>query len=175
VELFEAGQNLKILDCGANVGFASVFFLEEFKNSSVVALEIDRDNYNIAKMNLEGRNAKLIHGGVWSENCLLSIGRDFRDSKEWSYYAKPAKESEDQTIQGYSIHELVRDGADIVKIDIEGGEKELFLEDSWLVNVGSIAIEIHDEFKVRPAILNSLIKHGFEFFNYGELVIGKKG
>ena len=39
---------------------------------------------------------------------------------------------------------------DLLKIDIEGAEKEVFSSpDEWIGSVGAIAIELHDRFKAR--------------------------
>lgn len=162
-------QYVTILDCGANVGYASAYFQEQLPNAYITAIEIDSSNYEILTHNFHGRT---IHGGVWSKSGSLSINRDFRDGKEWSYYAV-----EDQygDIPAYDIKELVADGITILKMDIEGGEAELFKDDKWLKKVEILAIEIHDEFKVRPTILKSLMAHNFTFQNHGELVVAHRG
>lgn len=165
----DRGEKLRILDLGANVGYASAYFQEEFPRAEIVAVELDRENFKILNLNFHGRT---ILGGVWSHDCSLSIGRDFGDKREWSYYAI---EDESGDVPGHSIHELVGEGVDILKMDIEGGEVELFKDDSWLKMVRVLAIEIHDEFNIRPTILRSLMNYGFTFTNCGELTVATIG
>lgn len=66
------------------------------------------------------------------------------------------------------------DCIDILKMDIEGAEKELFAASdlSFLKHTKCIAIEIHDEFNCRNSIYQRLADYGFTRFNAGELTIG---
>ena len=64
---------------------------------------------------------------------------------------------------------------DILKIDIEGSEKELFKSEkieSVLALTKFIAIEIHDEFNCRQLICDLLSVNNFYWTNVGELTIG---
>ena len=65
---------------------------------------------------------------------------------------------------------------DILKIDIEGSEKEVFTganaDVSFLSKTKCIAVEIHDEFDCRDAIYSILTKYNFKYFDSGELTIG---
>ena len=65
---------------------------------------------------------------------------------------------------------------DILKIDIEGSEKQIFTSPvanfNFLKSTKCIAIEIHDEFDCREEICNILTDYGFVLFNQGELTIG---
>ncbi len=65
---------------------------------------------------------------------------------------------------------------DILKIDIEGSEKEVLTSPkadvSYLAKTKCVAIEIHDEFDCRESIYEVLRQYNFEFFNSGELTIG---
>jgi FkbM family methyltransferase len=167
--LFKYDEPLKILDCGAYVGYASVYLHTIFPNADITAIELDPSNYRVLGFNFHG---KKIHGGVWSHDCNLSIGRDFGDKREWSYYAK--EEEGTELVVGHSIHKLVGTGIDILKMDIEGGEVEVFKDDSFLERVKVIAIEIHDQLNCKWKVLLSLKKHGFIISESGEITIGRK-
>ena len=164
----DKNKKLNILDCGANAGYAAVYFQKAFPYADILAVELDRDNFRMLNQNFYGRT---LLGGVWSRDCYLSVKHDFGDRKEWSYYAE---EDDAGDVPGHSIHELIGGHVDILKMDIEGGEKEVFKDDSFLEHVDIIAIEIHDQFKCRPMIYSSLMKHGFEFEEHGELTVGCK-
>lgn len=120
----------------------------------------------------------LIHGGVWNKNCFLKLNRDFRDGNNW---AVSVTESVDATaLQGLSIPTLMKllnfDVNDILKIDIEGSEKQLFSDCSvaklFLSKTKFIAIEIHDEFECRDKINDCLLMNDFDFFLVYGLTIG---
>jgi len=166
----DRSTKLKILDIGANVGYASAYFKQELPNADITAVELCRDNYDLMQKNVQGI-ATPIWGGVWSKDCMLSVKNDFGDRREWSFYAE---EDEKGTILGFPISKIMLGHVDILKIDIEGGEVELFKDDSFLKFVHIIAIEIHDQFKCRPQILSSLMKHKFQFQNYGDITVGIK-
>ena len=64
-----------ILDLGANVGFASAYFLNCFPESRILAVEPDEGNVEMCRTNLEpyGERAQVLHGAVWSHNTRLSL------------------------------------------------------------------------------------------------------
>jgi hypothetical protein len=86
----------------------------------------------------------------------------------------------DEGIKAYTINELIKNNSfdviDILKIDIEGSEKELFLNDRsdlYFLNITKvIAIEIHDEFNCRNEIYDVLKKFEFNYFDVGQTTIG---
>lgn len=69
-------QNPKlILDCGANVGYTSVYFLEKFPHAQLIAVEPDEQNFEILMQNLAhyGERAHAIHAALWSEPIGLKL------------------------------------------------------------------------------------------------------
>jgi hypothetical protein len=107
------------------------------------------------------------------------VGRDVGDQREWSFYVKETNQP--TGLQGYDVQYLMKeagwDQIDLLKIDIEGAERYLFANDETaaqtLRNAKFIAIEIHDQFRIRPRIYNCLDKFGFDYFDDGELTIGR--
>lgn len=170
-----------IVDCGANIGLFSVFIKKHFPNSKIVAIEPFTPNLAIAKKNFDANKLfiKTIEGAVWSQKTKLAVSRDFRDGREW---AITMAEKENAEIESFTLIEIMRmaniKNIDILKIDIEGAESQLFdkeLSDvSFLECTNMIAIEIHDEFHCREKIELLLNEFGFELNNDGELTIGIK-
>lgn len=176
-QLFSQAPEL-IIDLGANIGLSSVYFSELYPKANIVAIEPFVDSAEVAEINLSGHQTKfkVIRGGVWNKNTSLSLKRDFRDGKEWSFNLVEDKKGD---VQGYSLSELFdqyKQNVDILKIDIEGGEKVLFEDECYpsffLKNVKCLAIEIHDEFNCRETIYNSLKRNNFIYFESGETTIG---
>lgn len=169
-----------IMDAGANVGYTTVYLKAYFPNADVVAIEPDDGNALQAKKNFTRNhfnNIKVIQGGIWSKDTWLELRKDHSDEKEWSYYVVECREP--SGLKGFSIESVLSESGysdiDLLKIDIEGSEKELFKDDSIIDPVLSktkfLAIEIHDETGIRPRIYESLTRNGFEWFNRGELTI----
>lgn len=172
---------MNIIDAGSNIGLTSLFFLDHFKNTAIICIEPERENFKTLEFNLiNNNNCKIvkINGAIWSSDTKIKIVNDFRHKSDWSFRVE---ETEDVNgIQAYSINQLVKNNnikvIDILKIDIEGSEKQIFtsMESNldFLKITKCIALEIHDEFNCRDAIYEVLSNFGFVFFNQGELTIG---
>ncbi|HLA56211.1 MAG TPA: FkbM family methyltransferase [Flavobacterium sp.] len=181
IENFKSQNGLKIIDAGSNIGLTSVYLSRFFKDAEFVCIEPDQSNFEVLSFNLEANKVEMAHkvlGGVWSKNTNLRIVQDFRDRNDWSFRVEET--AEETGLKAFSIPSIIEkyqfSTVDILKIDIEGSEKEVFLgtnaDVSFLAITKCIAIEIHDEFDCRDAIYKVLEKYGFTFFNSGELTIG---
>lgn len=178
---FPKDKILNIIDAGSNIGLTSVYLSNYFPNSSFITIEPDSSNFESVSYNIKAngiQNAINIKGGLWSTNTNLKLVNDFRDKNDWSIRVEATNEEAD--LKAFSIPFLMDeykfDSIDILKIDIEGSEKEVFTapdsDVSFLSKTKCIAIEIHDEFDCRDAIYSVLNQYNFEFFNSGELTIG---
>lgn len=172
---------INIIDAGANIGLTSLFFLENFNRANIVCVEPEIENFKILDFNLDNNSdCKIvkINGAVWSSNSKIKIINDFRDKLDWSFRVEETSDAE--AIQAYSINKLIKDNnfrvLDILKMDIEGSEKQIFTSPSsnldFLKITKCIALEIHDEFECRKDIYKVLNDFGFKLFNQGELTIG---
>ncbi len=166
---------LNIIDAGSNIGLTSLFLLDFFRNAKIISIEPDSENFKTLAFNLN--NSVKINGAVWSHNTKIKIINDFRDKLDWSFRVEETDALDG--IQAYSINHLVETNniqvIDILKMDIEGSEKEVFnLKTSnldFLKITKCLAIEIHDEFNCREVICAILDDYGFSYFEEGELTI----
>lgn len=178
---FPSVSKLNFIDAGSNVGLTSVFFSKFFPGSRYINIEPDTSNFETMSYNLSANSIESVEkvkGGVWSTNSYLKIVSDFRDKNDWSFRVEETLGPTD--IKAFSINHLIEKNdfsfIDILKMDIEGSEKEVLTSPkadvSYLSKTKCIAIEIHDEFDCREAIYEVLRKYNFTFFNSGELTIG---
>jgi FkbM family methyltransferase len=178
VDLFPDKQApLRIMDCGAYVGYSSVYFSEQFPNATILAVEPDAENYSMLDRNTSGHyNVILSHGAIWSKPCVLNIFRDFRDKKEWSYYCK---EVDGIGILGHTILDRMKlmswKYIDILKMDIEGGEFEVFKDTNFLEFCKVVCMEIHHEKGNPHDIFEAFKKHNFQVQQAGEIIIATRG
>lgn len=178
---FPTDKKLNIIDAGSNIGLTSVYLSRQFPNSSFITIEPDSSNCESVVFNLDTNNIKSaikIKGGLWSKNTNLKLVNDFRDQKDWSIRVEETDEVGD--LKAFSVNYLMKEyqfeTIDILKIDIEGSEKEVFTganaDVSFLAQTKCIALEIHDEFDCREDIYKILKDYNFKFFESGELTIG---
>ncbi|PWA04049.1 FkbM family methyltransferase [Flavobacterium psychrotolerans] len=178
---FPDQKPLNFFDAGGNIGLTSLYFSRFFDDATFICIEPDESNFRTLSYNLETNsvsNVNKIKAGVWSKNTHLKLINDFRGQNDWTYRVEET--NEETGLQAFSIPYLLEkfqwNTIDILKIDIEGSEKEIFMNPnsdiSFLTFTKCIAIEIHDEFNCRQAIYEVLEKYGFTFFNSGELTIG---
>lgn len=171
-----------IVDGGANVGYTSIYLSNYFTKASFVALEPNRDTYERLSLNLKNNQLENIvcwQKGLWNKNTFLKPDRTFRDKLAWSFRLEETENESEKLFEAVSIEHIFSSfdwkTIDLLKIDIEGGEKDLFKQNTninWLNKVKVIAIEIHDEFDCRNDIEQSLLAFNFELFYSGELTIG---
>lgn len=178
---FSPNAHLNIIDAGSNIGLTSLYLSRFFPNARFVCIEPDAGNFDVLSFNLQENRVKQftpLRAGLWSRNAKLELVHDFRDGKDWSIRVRETENPDG--LEAFSVQHLVSqfgiDKIDILKIDIEGSEKEIFSGEyadvSFLDITKCIAIEIHDEFGCREAIYEKLTAHGFTYFQAGELTIG---
>ena len=142
-----------ILDIGANVGYTSIYYTKRFPNAKIYCLESDLDNYNILLKNVEKyKNIIPCNGALYSHDTILNIYDP--NLGAWGLQVSETTNNTNKTVQAYSFKSLLKiwnlenKKIDILKIDIEGSEKELFENDTeFLDNVDLMIIETHDRYK----------------------------
>jgi len=143
-----------IIDCGANIGCASLYFLHKYPQAHLIAIEPDEENYSLCLKNLEpfADRVTLVKAAIWPLDTGLRIVRGtYRDGLEWSHQVRVCSEGESPDIEAVSFSTLLKNHhdkpIDILKIDIERAERNLFLlhYEQWLCRVKVLVVELHDE------------------------------
>jgi hypothetical protein len=63
----------RILDLGANIGAAAVWFMEQHSGARVFSVEPDRDNFAILDFNVIGSPCGCIKAAVWKKLAYLAM------------------------------------------------------------------------------------------------------
>jgi len=136
-----------IIDGGANVGYASVYYANKYPDAMIVAVEPDMGNFSMLQLNSQPYdNIRTIIGGLWSKCCHLRIINP-ADSA-WAFRVQAGTSADG--IKAITIDDILQESGfeaiDILKLDIEGAEKDVFLNNygSWLSKVKVIVVELHD-------------------------------
>lgn len=141
-----------IIDAGANIGLTSVFLSNRFPNAQIIAVEPDPGNFAILQRNVAPYpNIRPMLAALWGRNQLLQLVDAGCGS--WGFQTREM----DQHAHGSGVPGMTVDGimerfgwhhVDVLKIDIEGAEKEVFATASkWIDRVGMIIVELHDRLK----------------------------
>jgi len=136
-----------IFDVGANIGLAAVWFASRFPNARVFALEPEPSNYALLCRNAAPYPGIVpIQAALWPESG--TIGLVDPGTGHWGFRTV-AEATGDSGVAAVSIPDLLArygiDRIDLLKIDIEGAEREIFSTSApWIACVGVIAAELHD-------------------------------
>jgi FkbM family methyltransferase len=134
-----------IIDCGANIGLSAIWFAEHFTRSTVVAVEPERENFEILALNAAAfPNIVAINAAVSNSLSRVLLQNDTHAPWAWQ-----TVESDEGQVDSVTISSLLaRFGAHrpfIIKIDIEGFET-VALESgaAWVDELPVMIFEMHD-------------------------------
>ena len=142
-----------ILDCGANAGYSSAYFLSRYPQASLIAIEPDPDNFKLLERNLTpyaGRY-QAINSAIWSHPIGVVLSEDRLGlGNECARTVRPARPGEKSVMTTLDVGTILdRSGfarISILKMDIEGAERLVFESnyERWLPHVDNIVIDLED-------------------------------
>lgn len=135
-----------IIDAGANVGAASMWFAQQFQKARIVAVEPEPTNAALARENTRAYpNVEVVESGIAATPGAVTLrpgeeGLAFAVQTERSETGVPLATVESITRSCDPLARLL-----IVKVDIEGFEDDLFSQAmEWLDDVAAVFVEPHD-------------------------------
>lgn len=146
-----------IVDAGANIGLATVYFANKFPDAKIIAIEPEKENFRILQMNVERyKNVVAINAALWNGNGRINLFDPGLGS--WGFATESAGATDtqpavfSQAVESMTLDRLIANWSlkmiDILKVDIEGAEKEVFEgSPAWIGNVRSVIIELHEHLK----------------------------
>jgi FkbM family methyltransferase len=150
-EAIDGGVTPLILDCGANIGLSSLYFAKNWPSAHIVAVEPDAGNFELLRRNVQTHaNIQSVQAAVGGEDGPVRIMN--QDAPEWARRTERVSGDALDTITGLSVPSLIALAPPprvyqpfLLKIDIEGGEKDLFSHSrEWVQQFPIIIIELHD-------------------------------
>lgn len=139
-----------IVDAGANIGLASLYFKRRFPRAEIYALEPDPGNYEVLAAQAKDRTG--IHTfqlALWSKREMLSLVSAGVDA--WGIQVRTSDTG--ANVEAIDLLSFMEDQRisiiDLLKIDIEGSEVELFNNDCerWLKRTRVLVIELHENLR----------------------------
>jgi len=143
-----------ILDLGANIGDSTRYFAQAFPDAKIVAVEPDEGNFAVCQKNVSLLPAKQRIGCF---QCFIGATRGSaeidRSEGEWSY-RRAGVATGTKLVRVITMEDLLPEfgsrGVDLLKCDIEGGERDLFENCSgWINKVRYIVIETSPPYSVQ--------------------------
>jgi FkbM family methyltransferase len=159
-DLVAAGRTPVIVDCGANIGFASIWFALQFPQARVYAVEPEPDNFAMLQRNAAGyANIVPVQAGVSDRVTRMTLRNPAGEA--WAFQTA---ESAHGTIESVTLPDLVARAPDaailIVKIDIEGSEGALFRSNGvWAAQTPLMIFEMHDWLLPWQGTAGAVLRH----------------
>jgi FkbM family methyltransferase len=156
-----------IVDLGANVGLTTLYYAARAPRARIVAVEPNPSNVAILRKNVDvlGSRVSVL------EAAIAAVGGEarFDDSREaWGGAISSAGTI---TVRALSLDDLIEqhrlDHIDVLKVDIEGGEVDLFIPGArWPDRVKCVVAELHHPYTFE-AFEQFFALRGFEVFKAG--------
>lgn len=144
-----------IIDGGAHIGCASVYYALKYPEAKILAVEAEPGNAAMLRENVKCLpHVEAIHAAIFDRAGFVALENP--QGEAWEFRVKSnGKEVQDSAsrIPTVTMDDLVArfDGkrVDLIKLDIEGAEIEVFSRGSqkWLGSVKTIVVELHDRFR----------------------------
>jgi len=176
IYMFEPAQSPPhILDGGANVGLATLYWKRQFPDAQITAFEPDPEIFETLGKNVEQHgcdDVTLVPKGLWSEEGKLEFEPDGADGGHMADVTDG--ETEKRSVPVTRIVPYLDGRIDMLKLDIEGAEVEVLLDAAgYLGSVQNLFVEYHSyvgkEQRVDD-ILRVLRQAGFRIHVQPELV-----
>ncbi len=148
-ELDDAGR---VVDLGAHIGLATLYFAQIYPRATIVAYEPDPANYELLLKNVRenglGERVQCVRAAVAPKSGRLKLQApvypdEWRSGvgiipKGW----RGVLHTKAMEVEAVGVAEVLAEGADLVKMDIEGMEYEVVTSAGW-EGVLNLILEVH--------------------------------
>lgn len=164
-----------ILDCGSNIGLATLFFKRMFPNARIHAFEPDPDTFSVLNHNI----AQNCLRDVSAHNVLLAdvdgessfyVCNEVPGSLMMSRFSDRLQTSREIRVKAVRLSNYIEEPVDLLKLDVEGAEFDILrelLSSGKLALIRRMVIEYHHKIADRPAEMSEFLalleEAGFEY------------
>ena len=160
----------RILDCGANIGLATLYFKRRYPTARITAFEADPALADLLEMNVRENGAgevDVVRAAVWTEAGQVQFRTEGADSGAIDGVSA-GLDGRLVTVPSVRLADVIaREPVDLLKLDIEGAEAAVLADCAHVLpNVSAMVIDLH-EFDARrrqaPGVLEQLSHGGFTY------------
>jgi len=146
-----------IVDAGANIGLSAIYFANKYPEAKIIAIEPEASNYELLKKNIAPySNIIPLNVALWDKNEEISLVDP--GLGKWGFMTQRKYSQEEHSckmchkVQGMTIDKIMEncglERINILKVDIEGAEREVFIDSSsWIKKIDALIIELHERMK----------------------------
>jgi FkbM family methyltransferase len=143
-----------IIDAGANIGLSAVYFANRFPGAQIVALEPEASNYELLKWNTRYySNIAPMFGALWNVGGEIVL-----EDPGHGHHGFQTRDGDGNLgvvgtrVRAWTVLQLIEERnwsqVDLLKVDIEGAEREVFSDSSaWIARTRAIMIELHESMR----------------------------
>lgn len=161
-------NNPVIIDAGAHIGLATIFFHIQYPKAKFICVEPDPLNVEVLKKNLQVHditNVQIVEAGLSGKTGEVDFWRD----ESWSVFSsiKPGgwlgeRNGKSIRISTITLAEVVKERIDLLKMDVEGAELEVLeAGEQKLAMVDNLLLEYHHTDEKQRQTLNLLLGQHF--------------
>jgi FkbM family methyltransferase len=163
-----------IIDAGANIGLSALFFVKAYPDAQIAAIEAEKDNFELLRRNTRNyANIYPINAGLWFKSTTLEVTDENVGST--GFMVRETNPANPKGFRALTTQDILKmhnkSHIDIFKIDIEGAEKEILMENtSWIDKTRILIIELHDRKKpgCSQAFFQAFSNRNFECHPFGQ-------
>ena len=137
-----------ILDCGSNIGLTMAHYRHLFPEAPIVGVELDAENVVIARMNV-GDPILCAALSKYGNEVVYAYRSDSK-TNSYNVFGDRNDGQGDRLAVGVSVLDLEREFPEerigLLKLDIEGSEKNILSDPESLERVESVLVETHEPY-----------------------------
>jgi FkbM family methyltransferase len=159
-----------IIDAGANIGLAVIYFKQHFPASRIVAIEADPVVFSILRQNVSAagyEGIELVNKALWTSEAGIDFFQEGADAGRIPR-TEDAGIGPKIRVPTVRLSSFLRTRVDFLKVDIEGAEIDVLSESAPLLrNVEHLFVEYHSfeqEVQRLDTLLALLREQGFRVY-----------
>jgi FkbM family methyltransferase len=165
-----------IVDAGANTGMASIYYTHRYPNARIISIEAEASNFEILRRNVaKYPNVTPIHAALWNRDGFINVSEPDPATGAFGKWGFVTSEAPGSQVRAITMRTLMTereiDSIDLLKLDIEGAEKEVFESCDWMDHIRALVVELHDRFKPGCSAAVAARTSGYSRSERGELTL----